>query len=240
MSPELAGVRALLCDADGTLFPSEEPAYEASAAVVNRFLAGLGEDRERTPAELQSLTNGKNFRAASQQLAASYDRPLDRAELDRWVHEEKDVVTAHLREVLRPDPAVREALEELAARYPLSAVTSSARSRLDACLEVTGLAPLFAPDRRFSAEDSLPEPTSKPDPAVYTFAGRQMAVSPDDGLAVEDSLNGALSAVAAGYRTVGMLAFVPQEQQQDRRTALYEAGAVTVVSSWAELAGLLR
>ncbi len=67
-----------------------------------------------------------------------------------------------------------------------------------------------------------------------------MAVSPDDGLAVEDSLNGALSAVAAGYRTVGMLAFVPQEQQQDRRTALYEAGAVTVVSSWAELAGLLR
>ena len=240
MSPELAGVRALLCDADGTLFPSEEPAHEASAAVVNRFLAGLGEDRERTPAELQSLTNGKNFRAASQQLAASYDRPLDRAALDRWVHEEKDVVTAHLREVLRPDPAVREVLEELAVRYPLSAVTSSARSRLDACLEVTDLASLFAPDRRFSAEDSLPEPTSKPDPAIYTFAGRQMAVSTDDGLAVEDSLNGVLSAVAAGYRSVGMLAFVPLEQQEDRRAALREAGAVTVVSSWAELAGLLR
>src|SRR5206468_6511581 len=43
----LAGARRmiaptiLLCDADGNLFPSEEPAFEASAVVTNRYLERL-------------------------------------------------------------------------------------------------------------------------------------------------------------------------------------------------------
>ena len=42
-------VTHLLCDADGNLFPSEEPAFEASAEVTNAFLASLGIDRRYTP-----------------------------------------------------------------------------------------------------------------------------------------------------------------------------------------------
>lgn len=229
----------LLCDADGTLFPSEEPAYAASADVTNRFLAGLGAERAHTPAELQAMTNGKNFRAGAGQLAISYGRELDPDELDRWVTEEKDVVTAHLRTALRPDPAVRGPLLSLREAFTLAAVTSSASSRLDACLEVTELADLFPPERRFSAEDSLPRPTSKPDPAVYALAGQRLGLDPDQGLAVEDSLNGALSAVAAGYPTVGTVQFVPEEQREDRTAALREAGCLAVVSSWAELTDLL-
>ena len=127
----------LLCDADGTLFPSEEPAYAASAGVTNRFLGHLGGQREYSPAELQGMTNGKNFRGAAQELAAGYGRELTRADLDGWVAEEKDAVTAHLRTVLGPDPEVQEPLTRLADRYTLAVVTSSASSRLDACLEVT-------------------------------------------------------------------------------------------------------
>ena len=238
-APDLSAVTWLLCDADGTLFPSEEPAYAASADVTNRFLAELGAERPYSPAELQAMTNGKNFRGAAQELAAGYGRELSRRDVDSWVAEEKDVVTAHLREVLRPDPAVRSPLTALADRFQLAAVTSSALSRLDACLEVTGLAPLFPDDRRFSAEDSLPEPTSKPDPAVYAFAGQRLGITPDEGVAVEDSINGALSAVAAGHRTVGTVQFVPVEERAARADALREAGAVAVVASWAELAELL-
>ena len=229
----------LLCDADGTLFPSEEPAYAASAEVTNRFLGHLGAERAYSPAELQGMTNGKNFRGAAQELAAGYGRELTRADLDGWVAEEKDVVTAHLRRVLRPDPEVQRPLARLADRFTLAVVTSSACSRLDACLAATALAPLVPPDRRFSAEDSLPEPTSKPDPAVYAHAGQQLGITPDEGIAVEDSLNGALSAVAAGYRTVGTVQFVPPEDREARSQALREAGAAVVVSSWAELAELL-
>ena len=238
-SPDLSSATFLLCDADGTLFPSEEPAYAASADVTNRFLAELGAERPFSAAELQKMTNGKNFRGAAHELAAGYGRELTRADLDSWVAEEKDVVTAHLRGTLRPDPAVQEPLTQLAQRFTLAVVTSSALSRLDACLEVTGLAGLFPADRRFSAEDSLPEPTSKPDPAVYAHAGQTLGITPEEGIAVEDSLNGALSAVAAGYRTVGTVQFVPAEDRETRGQGLREAGAVAVVGSWAELAALL-
>jgi HAD superfamily hydrolase (TIGR01509 family) len=208
--------------------------------VTNRFLADvLGAEREYSAAELQSMTNGKNFRGAAQELAAGYGRELARADVDSWVAEEKDVVTAALREELRPDPGVHDPLTRLAQRFTLAAVTSSALSRLGACLEVTDLAPLFPADRRFSAEDSLDEPTSKPDPAVYAHAGQVLGITPDEGLAVEDSINGALSAVAAGYRTVGIVQFVPAADRDARQTGLREAGVRVVVGSWAELEQLL-
>ncbi len=230
----------LLCDADGTLFPSEEPAYAASAGVTNRFLAGLGAERAYGPAELQRMTNGKNFRAAAAELAGGYGRQLEDADLAGWVAEEKDVVTAHLRTVLRPDPEVIDPLRRLSGSFGLAAVTSSACSRLAACLEVTGLAALFDPDRRFSAEDSLPRPTSKPDPAVYRHAGRVLGVGPEDAVAVEDSVNGARSAVAAGYPTIGILQFVPEADRAERAGALREVGAAAVVGTWADVEELLR
>lgn len=235
-----AAVTTLLCDADGTLFPSEEPAYAASADVTDRLLAGLGAERALAPEELQRMTDGKNSRAAAAQLATGHGRELARSDLEGWVAEEKDVVTAHLRTVLRPDPAVRGPLERLSGRFALAAVTSSATSRLGACLEVTGPAPLFAAGRRFSAEDSLAEPTSKPDPAVYVHAGAVLGVGPAEAVAVEDSVNGARSAVAAGHPTVGLLQFVPEADRRDRTEALRDVGVAAVVGSWAEVEDVLR
>ena len=236
---DTSGTTHLLCDADGTMFPSEEPAYEASADVANALLAELGAERPYSPAELQRMTNGKNFRAGAAQLAETFGATLDPGDLDRWVAQEKDVVTAHLCTALTPDPAVHDPLAALAARFALAAVTSSARSRLDACLAVTGLEELFSPDLRFSAEDSLPVPTSKPDPAVYLFAAEALGITPEQGLAVEDSINGALSAVAAGHPTVGTVQFVAPAEREARTEALRQAGVAAVVSSWAELVELL-
>ena len=235
-SLDLTSATTLLVDADGTLFPSEEPAYEASADVTNKFLAQLGAERSYEPAELQKLTNGKNFRAAAAELAQLYGRTLADADLDRWVQEEKDVVTEHLKKVLGPDPRVLEPVAALSVSYVLAAVTSSAASRLDACLAVTGLAPMFAPERRFSAEDSLPRPTSKPDPAVYVLAGQRLDVASHHAVAIEDSVNGALSAVHAGYPTIGTVQFVAPHEQAERTEALRAAGVAAVVKSWQELA----
>ena len=236
---DTASLTALLCDADGTLFPSEEPAYAASATVTNRFLAGLGATRDYEPSELQALTNGKNFRGAAPDLAAHVGGTLDDVDLDDWVRREKEVVTEHLRTVLRPDPTVTSALTTLNERFRLAAVTSSAASRLDACLEITGLAGLFTPEDRFSAEDSLESPVSKPDPAVYLWAAQRLGVEPAAGLAVEDSVNGARSAVAAGHPTVGILQFVPAEARETRRRDLEDLGVVAVVEDWSGLVGLL-
>jgi beta-phosphoglucomutase-like phosphatase (HAD superfamily) len=145
----------------------------------------------------------------------------------------------HLGATLTPHPETGDALTALSAYLRLAAVSSSALTRLAACFTATGLDELIPPAVRFSAEDSLPVPTSKPDPAVYLHACEQLGIHPEAGLAVEDSVPGALSAVRAGCPTVGNLLFVPAAERAQRAAALTDAGVLTVVSSWQQLADLL-
>jgi HAD superfamily hydrolase (TIGR01509 family) len=231
-------LEALLCDADGNLFPSEEPAFVASAGVTNDFLAAHGVDLRFTAEELRLASTGKNFRTTAAELAATAGR--DVVDLDAWVAAEKEAVTAHLGQTLRPDAEVTAALTALSARLTLAAVSSSALSRLAACFTATGLDELVPAARRYSAEDSLPTPTSKPDPAVYLHACADLGIAPEQGLAVEDSVPGALSAVRAGCPTVGNLRFVAPAERAQRAEQLREAGVLAVVSSWTELTELLR
>ena len=234
-----AAVAVLLCDADGNLFPSEEPAFAASAEVTNRLMEALGVSRRFEPEELRLATTGMNFRRTAAALADTLGVVLEPADLERWVAEERRRVTAHLGRVLRPDPDVTDPLRALAGRLELAAVSSSASARLDACFEATGLAVLIGPERRFSAEDSLPEPASKPDPAIYALAGERLGVAGARALAVEDAVPGVLSAAGAGFPVAGNVMFVPPAEREQRRRELLDAGAVTVVESWRELEALL-
>jgi HAD superfamily hydrolase (TIGR01509 family) len=233
----LQDVRALLCDADGNLFPSEEPAFVASAEVTNRYLRALGIDRQYTAEELRLTTTGKNFRTTARDLALEHGGAVP--DLTPWVAEEKQVVTAHLRRELRPDDDVLGSLRLLGPRLTLAAVSSSALSRLAGCFQATDLDPLIPAERRFSAEDSLATPTSKPDPAIYLHACTRLGIAPAQGLAVEDSVPGALSAVRAGCPTVGNVRFVPPAERAARAEQLRATGVLAVVSSWAELTELL-
>jgi beta-phosphoglucomutase-like phosphatase (HAD superfamily) len=236
---ERSAVRTLLLDADGNLFPSEEPAFVASAEVVNRLLERLGSPKRYDPHELRVATTGKNFRMTAAELAAACGATIDADELEDWVAEEKRAVTAFLKDALTPNPAVAEPLRRLARDFELAAVSSSALSRIGVCIEVTGLGGLLPPARRFSAEDSLPVPTSKPDPAVYTLAARELGIHPYEAVAVEDSSAGVRSAVAAGIQTVGNVCFVAPEERQDRIAELELAGVSAIVASWGGLERLL-
>ena len=229
----------LLCDADGNLFPSEVPAFDASAHVTNRLLAALGVPERFTALELRRASLGRNFRAMAQDLAREHGVALEAEVLERFVDEERREVTAHLGRVLRPDPRVLEAVERLAGRMRMAVVSSSALPRLDACFTATGLDPYFPRDARFSAEDSLAVPASKPDPAVYVHAGESLGVTGETAIAVEDAPAGVRSAVAAGFPVIGNLVFVEPEEREAHAAALRDAGAREVVSSWAEVCELL-
>lgn len=234
-----APITTLLCDADDNLFPSEKPAFAASVEVINRFLARFGVTAPFTAEELRKRAVGKNFRSTALDLAVQAGVSVDPDELEQWVGEEREQVTAHLAATLKPDPQVLAPLQALASRYALAAVSSSATKRLDACFTATGLDPLIPAHLRFSAEDSLPVPTSKPDPAVYLHAGQEMEIEAHQGLAIEDSVPGVKSAVAAGYLTVGNVMFVPADERSCRSAELIDAGAVAITDSWRALADAL-
>jgi beta-phosphoglucomutase-like phosphatase (HAD superfamily) len=257
-------ITTLLCDADDNLFPSERPAFAASVEVTNRFLARFGVTAPLSAEDLRRQAVGKNFRSTAIDLAVLCEVPVDQTlargrpaavvasdsdaasgralcadELEQWVRQEREQVTAHLAATLKPDPEVLAPLEALASRFALAAVSSSAAKRLDACFAATGLDSLVPGALRFSAEDSLPVPTSKPDPAVYLHAGQVMDVDADQGLAIEDSVAGVTSAVAAGYVTVGNVMFVPSDERDCRRVELIDAGAAAITDSWRALADVL-
>ena len=259
-----APITTLLCDADDNLFPSEAAAFDASTEVTNRFLARFGVRAPLSAEELRKQATGKNFRSTAIDLAVLCEVPIEQTlvrgrpaahiasdsdaasgralcadELEQWVRQEREQVTAHLATTLKPDPGVLAPLQALASRYALAAVSSSASKRLDACFTATGLDPLIPAALRFSAEDSLPVPTSKPDPAVYLHTGQVMGVDAHQGLAIEDSVAGVTSAVAAGYLTVGNVMFVPADERLCRTAELIDAGAVAITHSWRALADVL-
>jgi HAD superfamily hydrolase (TIGR01509 family) len=232
-------LEVLLCDADGNLFPSEEPAFVASAEVTNQLLADLGIARRFGPRELRQMAAGRNFRTTALELAAHHGSPIDAAELETYVEQERRTVTTQLGRSLRPDPDVLEPLTRLARRFRLAAVSSSASARLDACFRATGLAELFHADVRFSAEDSLAVPAGKPDPAIYVLAGKALRVSGAQAVAIEDATAGVESAIGAGFAAIGNLVFVPAAEREQRAADLRAAGASAVVESWWELGELL-
>ena len=242
---DATAIRFILCDADGNLFPSEDIAFEASVHVTNRLAEEVGVPQRFEPEQLREAALGKNFRSLAGELVEPEsdfpgpEREVDDGELEEWISEEKRVVSEHLRHALEPDDAVRSALEALERRFELAAVSSSATSRLLASFEATDLTRFFPEGRVFSAEDSLPEPVSKPDPAVYLFALQQLDVPAQAALAVEDSVSGATAAVAAGCPTVGNVCFVAPDEREERRRQLEGAGVVAVIESWAELLELL-
>src|SRR4051794_31985353 len=93
----------LLCDADGTLFASEEPAFEASTAVTNRLLAELGVAKRFAAGELRQAAMGRSFRATAAWLAAEHGKAIEPERLERYVRAEREQVIARVARTLTPD-----------------------------------------------------------------------------------------------------------------------------------------
>jgi HAD superfamily hydrolase (TIGR01509 family) len=92
-----------------------------------------------------------------------------------------------------------EAVQRLAARYPLGLASSSNRELIDAVLRVAGLAQSFR--ATVSSEEVA---RGKPAPDVYLEAARRLGVDASRCAAIEDSHGGIRSAKAAGMRVIAI------------------------------------
>jgi HAD superfamily hydrolase (TIGR01509 family) len=207
-------IEAVVFDLDGVLLDSEE-IWDRAREELARERGGRWHDRAQRDMMGMSSTEWSRY------MADVIGLPDSPEEINREVVRR---LTELYREELPAIAGAREAVERLAARWPLGLASSSNRELIDLALELLGVEHLFT--ATVSSEEVA---RGKPAPDVYLEAARRLGVDPTTAAAVEDSHNGILSAKAAGMRVIA----IPNAHFPPDEDAV--AAADVVLDSLAEL-----
>ena len=208
-------IEAVVFDLDGVILDSEEIWDD----VRERYVRERG---GRYDAEAQRAMMGMSSTEWSAYIHDELGVDLPPEQINADVVE---LMAARYRAELPLVPRAREAVERMAAVFPLAIASSSNRLLIDAVLELAGLAPLFR--TTVSSEEVA---RGKPAPDVYLEAARRLGVDSERCAAIEDSHSGIASAKASGMRVVA----IPNPHYPPDEEAL--AGADVVLGSIDELA----
>ena len=192
-------IDAVVFDLDGLILDTEELWDEVREGLVHER---GGRWTDRAQADMMGMSSTEWSRYMHEELGVAdppeeISREVVRRMLDRY--------TERLPLI---DGAV-EAVEKVAARWPLGLASSSNRELIDRALEVSGL------DQFFRVTVSSEEVArGKPAPDVYVEAARRLGFAPEDATAIEDSASGIRSADAAGMLVVAIpnRAFPPPDE----------------------------
>jgi HAD superfamily hydrolase (TIGR01509 family) len=182
-------IEAVVFDLDGLLLDSEQVWDEVREQLVKER---GGRWHERAQTEMMGMSSVEWSRYMHDELGLSEPPEEISAEVVRRLEER------YRRELPLIDGG-KEAVERIAARWPLGLASSSNRELIDLVLELSGLAPFF---RVTVSSEEVPR--GKPAPDVYLEAARGLGVPPDRCAAVEDSRNGIRSAKAAGMKVIAI------------------------------------
>ena len=207
-------IEAVVFDLDGVLLDSEQVWDEVREELVKER---GGRWHEQAQTEMMGMSSVEWSRYMHDELG-----------LPEPPEEISAEVVQRLEEVYRKRlpliDGAREAVERLAARWPLGLASSSNREVIDLVLDLSGLARFF---RVTVSSEEVPR--GKPAPDVYLEAARGLGVPPKRCAAVEDSHNGIRSAKAAGMRVIA----IPNQHYPPGEEAL--ALADVTLGSLAEL-----
>ena len=217
-------VCAILFDLDGTIADSDDTAVQRLAALLRPFFSLRKIHNERKSA--------RRLVMAAETLLNAFLSFLDRYSLDEWIHPLSNALH-HLRgetEIrdARLIPGVAEALDRLAARYPLALVTAREKYGADALQRALQIQAFF---RCVATAGTCRR--SKPHPAPVLWAADRLGLAPRDCLMVGDTPVDIRAGCAAGTQTVGVLCGFGE------RDELLRAGADLVLDSTADLPGVL-
>jgi HAD superfamily hydrolase (TIGR01509 family) len=182
-------IDAVIFDLDGVLLDSESAWLAAKRAVVEEW-GGRWKD------EASHAMLGMSAPEWSVYMS-------DELALDRSPEEIDAAVVKRLLEVYRERlpllPGALEAVERLAARWPLGLASSSNLEVIEVVMEAGGFGRHF---RTWVSSEEVGR--GKPAPDVFLEAARRMAVDPAACAAIEDSHNGILAADAAGMVVIAL------------------------------------
>jgi HAD superfamily hydrolase (TIGR01509 family) len=182
-------IDAVVFDLDGLLLDTEQLWDEVREELARER---GGRWHERAQREMMGMSSPEWARYMHDVIGLAESPAEINAEVVRRME-------ARYRERLPLIDGAVEAVERLAALWPLGIASSSNRELIDLVLELGGL------ERFFSASVSSEEVArGKPAPNVYLEAARRLGVAPEQCAAIEDSHNGIRSAKAAGMRVVAI------------------------------------
>ncbi len=196
-------IQAVIFDLDGLLLDSESAWDGGRRALVAEH--GLEWPEGATEAML-GMSAPEWSRYVHEQLHV----PLDPAAIS-------DRVVAHVLDIYERDlpllPGADEAVQRLAARWPLGLASSSNKEVIDRVMATSGWGEIF---RVWVSSEEVDR--GKPAPDVFLEAARRLDLDPRHGAGIEDSHNGILAARAAGQRTIAIPnhEFPPGEDALDR------------------------
>lgn len=188
-TPDLAPVAAVVFDMDGVLTDTETIWDE-----VRRGLAA--EDGVPWPDDATEAMMGMSTPEWSDYMATTVGVTGD---AETVVERTIEAMAARYREHLPTLPGAVEAVERMAARWPVGITSSSPRRLIDTTLTALGLTELVQVS--VSTEEV---PAGKPAPDGYLRTCELLGVSPAQAVAIEDSSNGLRSAAAAGMRVIAV------------------------------------
>src|SRR6478672_534657 len=207
-------IEAVVFDLDGVLIDSEPVWEEVRRGLVAERGGHWAPDSQR---RLMGMSTPEWARYLSQDLGVGLPP-------DQVAATVIDRMAARYREHLPLMPGAAEAVQRLAARWPLGLASSAPAVLIDTVLEAAGLRPYF--QVTMSAEQV---PHGKPAPDIYLAVTSRLGVEPARCAAVEDSSNGLRSASAAGMRVIA----IPHPRYPPDPDAL--AAASLVLPTLAEL-----
>jgi HAD superfamily hydrolase (TIGR01509 family) len=182
-------IEAVIFDLDGVVIQTEEIWDEVREAYAT-------EQGARYDAEAQRAMMGMSSLEWSAYMNEELGMPVEPVEISAEVVRRME---ARYRERLPLIEGAVEAVERLAARWPLGLASSSNRPLIDAVLELSGLAACFA-----ATVSSEEVERGKPAPDVYLECARRLGVAPTGCAAIEDSHAGIRSAESAGMRVIAI------------------------------------
>lgn len=190
-----APVTLVIFDCDGVLIDSEPVANR----VVAEELTSLG--WPITTAECDALFLGMSYHDMAIDLSKRLGKPLPNGWLDRLLARvialmETDVTTV---------PGARESLAEITALgTPWCVASNSSQQEMAAKFNCTGLTGVMQ-GRLYSGHDMvLRGGQAKPAPDLFLHAARNVGITREQCLVVEDSATGIRAARAAGMDCLGL------------------------------------